>query len=138
MEISTEKKLKSPRRKLGKVTLPPLKNIPVMPCMVGRWRYLLPLWNILAIKVKYLMHLQLCMNLKLSPVEIWILCINLLHPISRFRCQILTLNMGEGSGQNLLQIEGLHDAVRTYAHTIFQNLLASFCTARMEKNNKKC
>ena len=27
-----------------------------------------------------------------------------------------------------IYVEGLHDAVRTYACTIFQNLLVSFCT----------
>ena len=29
-----------------------------------------------------------------------------------------------------LPIEGLQDSVRTYARTIFQNLLVPFCTAR--------
>ena len=31
-------------------------------------------------------------------------------------------------------IDGLHDTVHTYARTIFQNLLVSFCTARYGEN----
>ena len=34
-------------------------------------------------------------------------------------------------------IEGLHDAVRTYARTIFQNLLVSFCTAQYGEKQQK-
>ena len=37
----------------------------------------------------------------------------------------------------LATIEGLQDAVRTYARTIFQNLLVSFFTARYEEKDKK-
>ena len=33
-------------------------------------------------------------------------------------------------------MEGLHDAVRTYARTMFQNLLVSFCTARYEEKQQ--
>ena len=35
------------------------------------------------------------------------------------------------------QIEGLHDAVRTYTCRIWQHLLVSFCTVGYEENNKK-
>ena len=37
----------------------------------------------------------------------------------------------------LVRIEGLHDAARTYAPTIFQNLLVSFCTARYGEKQQK-
>ena len=34
-------------------------------------------------------------------------------------------------------MEGMHDALRTYQHTILQHILVSFCTARYEEKQQE-
>ena len=98
-------------------------------------------WNLDIFYLQYTENQQSCLYMKFLSLNvtcsIYNKCMLYKTGASITSAQAYAVRARLRQVQFTVNIEGLHDAVRTYERTTFQNLLVSFCTAWYEEKQQK-